>query len=229
MGHITLDQLHTYYIWLDPASGKRNTTIRSVRSRSALVVAGTDQIGRIWAVDAKAGRWSTNEIVANLLVLCQKWKPLLVGYEAMGQQTLLEDPINDGGKMLGIQVPLTPFTVSTKVDKNWRIRSAIQPLIGSGRLLINRALTELVNEITSFPMSSVNDLVDALASVCMVIPAPTTVNDNYDEVRELAHYLRESGAPPSEIEARVAEMGGYQQFDQTVPAWQRELIRRRPE
>lgn len=228
MGHINLNDITDYYMWLDPASGKRNTTIRAVRSRSALVVAGVDSLSRIWAVDARAGRWSTNEIVSNLLILCRKWKPLLVGYEAMGQQTLLEDPINDGAREAGIVVPLAPFTVSTKVDKNWRIRTSLQPLIGTGKLLVNRKLTELVHELTSFPMSSVNDLVDALASVCAVIPAPTSVNENYDEVKELAHYLRETGAPPSEIEARVAELGGYQQYEERIPGWQRELIRRRP-
>ena len=54
MGTMTLSDIGEFYMWLDPASGKRNTTIRSVRSRSAMVVAGMDKLSRIWAVDARA-------------------------------------------------------------------------------------------------------------------------------------------------------------------------------
>ena len=114
-------------------------------------------------------------------------------------------------------MPLAAFTVSTKVDKIWRIRTTLQPLLGSGRLLISRRLDELKNEITSFPMSTQNDLVDALASVCAIIPAPTTVNQNYDEVKELAKYLRDTGVSPAVIEQRVNELGGYEQFSSTMP------------
>jgi predicted phage terminase large subunit-like protein len=179
---------------------------------------------KIWLLDAWADRIGTTGIVKAFIDMCEKWQPIVAAYEDMAQQSLLADPIMAEAENRGIIVPLTPVTVSTKVDKNWRIRTLLQPVIGAGRLMINEGLTDVVNEITNFPMAAVRDLVDALASAVGLVPPPAAQVQNRDAVQDMASYLRQSGATPSHIEAAVREAGGYQEDDH-VPQWQTKMLK----
>lgn len=223
MATVSLDVIQPRYLWIDPASGKQGTRVRSTRARSAIVVVGTTPDTRIWVLDAWADRVGTSRIVTAFCDMVEKWNPVTAAYEDMAQQTLLADPINEEAQRRDIVVPLSPITVSTRVDKAWRIRTILQPIMNSGRLMLNAGLLSLKNEITSFPMSSVRDLVDALAGACSLVPPPAARGQTQDEVREMAAYLRASGASPAHIDAAVREAGGYIGQDPR-PQWQRDLM-----
>ena len=122
-------------------------------------------------------------------------------------------------------LPLVAVTPTTKAEKNFRIRSILQRVIGSGRLIIREDLLELVDEITSFPMSTNKDLIDALASCVDLVPRQEAEQDKYDEAQELAHYLREEGVAFREIEQRVAEI--HEEDGYGDDKWWNKLHRRR--
>lgn len=222
MAVLNLADVQPRYLWLDPGSGKQGSRVRSTRARSAIVVVGGTADTRVWALDAWAGRIGTTGIVTAFCDMVEKWNPIVAAYEDMAQQSLLADPINEEADRRNIIVPLSPVTVTTRVDKLWRIRTILQPLIASGRLMIDASLVSLVNEITNFPVSTVRDLVDALAGACSLVPPPAAKQASNDEVNELAAYLRASGASPAHIEAAVAEARG-ESNDQTIPKWVRDL------
>lgn len=201
---LTVDKIQPRYLFLDPASGKGKEKIKSVRARSAVVVIGLDPLHRIWVLDAWADRAGTNTIVDRFVSMSVEWGPIICGFEDVGQQSLLVDPILEKCNQLDIELPLTPVTVSTKVEKKWRIRTILQPPIGAGRLIIREDLVELKNEITSFPMNARMDLVDALATAISLTPPVVSLSSDYDEKRELARFLRESGVGAQEIEAQVS-------------------------
>ena len=209
MQQINIDDIQPRYLWLDPASGKNREAIKSVRARSAIVVVGTDVLSRIFVLDAWSGRVGTNEIRKQFVDMCESWGPTVAAFEDMGQQNLLFDPILDEALHRGITIPLAAIKPTTRVDKRFRIRATIQPMYGSGRLIINDSLTELINEVTSFPMSSTMDLVDALASAIGMVPPVMAEQSQQNEKKELARYLREAGVSPHEIERRMEELGGY--------------------
>lgn len=168
------------------------------------MVIGLDIYQRVWVLDAWADRAGTNTIVDNFVRMAVQWGPIICGFEDVGQQSLLVDPIMDKARALDVELPLTPVTVNTKVEKKWRIRALLQPVIGAGRLIIREDLVELKNEITSFPMNARMDMVDALATCVSLTPPVVSLSNNYDENRELARYLRETGVPMHEIEAQVS-------------------------
>lgn len=210
-------------MWLDPASGKLNNRLKGVRARSAIIVLGTDPQGRIYALDAWADRVGTNGIVTAFVDRAVKWGPMIAAYEDQGQQSLLEEPLMTEAAKRSVVLPLTPVAVSTKVEKNWRIRTILQPILGAGRLILDDSLLELRNEITSFPMSHLKDLVDALASCCALVPPPRAQNAAADEDRELLRYLRESGVPMSEIERHM----GDDPYSGGSSNWQHKLMHQR--
>lgn len=206
---VKIDDIQPRYLWLDPASGKKREVIKNVRARSAIVVVGVDSLNRIFVLDAWADRVGTNEIRKRFVDMAEYWGPTICAFEDMGQQSLLFDPLMDEATARGLSLPLASITPTTKVDKRFRIRATIQPVYGAGRLIINDSLIELINEVTSFPMSSTMDLVDALASAIALVPPMTTEQKVSDDAAELARYLRESGASMHEIEQRMAEIGAY--------------------
>lgn len=223
MAALDINEVNPRYLWLDPASGKTgNRQIRGLRARSAIVVVGSTSDSKIWVLETWADRVGTNTIVDKFIDICSRWRPIVAAYEDMAQQSLLADPIQSKAEEIGMYVPLSPITVNTKVDKNWRIRNTLQPVIGAGRLMIGGHLDDLRNELMNFPMSAVRDLVDALAGAVSLVPPPAASQQNHDEAREVASYLRNAGASPQVIESTVAELGGYMTPDHR-PAWQRKM------
>ena len=197
---VELSKIHPRWLYLDPASGKNKERLKNVRARSAMVVVGTDPLQRVFVLDAWAGRVGTNVIVDTFVSMAIKWGVVVAGFEDAGQQNLLMDPLLDAADKRGVKLPLTPVTVNTRVDKKWRIRTILQPVIGAGRLIILEDLIELINEVTSFPMNAKMDLVDAMATAVSLTPPVTTKGVGRDEQKELAKYLRDSGMSPMEIE-----------------------------
>lgn len=226
LGQIGLEKVQPRYLMLDPASGKADQKIKSVRARSAIVVIGLDPLQRILVLDTWAARAGTNEIVDNFVQMAIKWGPMICAWEDAGQQSLLADPILGRARELGVELPVTPVAVSTKVDKRWRIRALLQPPIGAGRLIIREDLVELRNELTSFPMNVRMDLVDALATAVSLTPPVMAVGSGYDEKRELARYLRESGRGAQEIEELIS-VDEYSGRGDRAEKWWRQLTFKR--
>lgn len=217
-----LETINPRYMWLDPASGKVDARLRSVRARSAIVVIGTTLDEKVWVLDAWGKRSGTQEMVQTFVQMCIKWSPVVASYEDMGQQSLLWDPILQEADRRNVSIPLSGNKVKTSVEKNWRIRSILQPLIGHGRLMIANHLLELKTEITQFPMSNLKDMIDALAGACSLVPPPKSKSRVDGESRALARWLRESGLPVTDIEAEVGQFGSHDGADY-MPSWQREL------
>jgi len=199
MTSIHISSINQSYMWLDPASGKRDNKVKATRARSAIVVLGTDPVGRVFVLDTWADRVGTSAIVDAFLTLYERWRPGVAAYEDMGQQALLEDPLREEADKRELPVPLVPVKVTTRVDKNWRIRTMIQPLLAKGMLFLDESFTELYNELKYFPMSQTVDLVDALACCCSLLPPAPSIAQHRQSRKDLEDYLRESGVSNYEM------------------------------
>ncbi len=185
---------------MDPASGKKSVHKR-VRSRAALVVCAMDNIGRVFVLDCWTGRGGAQQLSEVFVQKTGLWSPRIAAFEDAGQQMLLMDPIMAEAKKQGILVPLQPVPPLSGVDKKWRIRATLQPVVAPGRLFIQEEHIELRSELTSFPLGASQDILDALASCIMLMPPPRAQETIDNEREDLLYYLRESGAPMHIIEA----------------------------
>ena len=201
---LQLDGLTERYAFCDPASGKKRLELKRTRARSAIVVIAPDVAGRIFVLHAWADRCSTNALTERIFEVNEQFRPKLFGVEANGLQSLYGDTVGMEAKRRAQRLPLTPIYQPTNIDKDFRIRAAIQPVIGYGRLFLQSHQHELRQEIVSFPSGLTKDLIDALASAIIMVPPRRTKQDQNDELDARLAYLRDTNAPMHYIEAVAA-------------------------
>lgn len=207
MTSFPLDRIRPLYGFLDPSGPKRNVEgLRHVASRSAIVVGGADDLGRVFAIHAWAARCPTDELMERMVETCDRFRLKLLGCEENALAGLFADAVRRDAKLRQRVLPLVGVSQPSNVEKDYRIRTTLQPIIGNGRLFLlgnDPGMIELRNEIATFPMNLRKDLIDALASLCRLMPLKTARQSRNEEQEAYLRYLRESGAAPQVIEAEA--------------------------
>lgn len=200
---IRFEDLPERYAFLDPNSGKgakrEAKALKRIRARAALVAAAVDHLGRKFFFYGWAHRATTGEMVEQLFKVNEQFRPTKLGVEADGLQSLFGDMIQREAKLRGIDLPLVPVEHAKNVDKDFRIRTALQGELKDGLLFFADHLSDLPQEIAAFPNSPLKDLADAAASLVKMVP-PRSLRREVDHERdERLRYLRATGADPDYI------------------------------
>lgn len=192
----------------DPASGRRakSKSEASRLARQAIIVIGSDLYLRVFVLFAWAGRLATSAYITKLITVYDQFRPRVFGIEANAMQSLFADCVRDAAREKLKRANFLPVQQSTKVDKDWRIVTTIEPLMADGRLFILDSQTELISEIQGHPTARHKDLADCLASAVSLIPRRPAQARESEEATALAAYLRRTGCPPWRIEQRVAAL-----------------------
>lgn len=199
--------LKSLEIWgfCDPASGKQRQALRKVRARQALVFIGVDYLLRIFVLYAWGGRLVASKFRDHIIEQYERWQPRRLGIEDNGLQSLFGDLVLDQARQtLKGNIRIVGVPTSTKVEKDFKIRTALEPLLAAGRLFIPPTAYELLAEIQGFPTWHLKDLVDCLAMAVMLIPRRPQAQQQTTEKAALLRYLRDSGAPAGMIDSYAA-------------------------
>lgn len=212
MATIPRTDLSPAYAFLDPHGG--GSDLKRIGSRSAMIIACTDPIGRVFVLHAWAGRVATPVIMARMEQAIERYAVKSFGVETDGLAGLWADAMRVNAALRMKRLPLVSVKQPKTQDKIFRIRTILQPVISRGMLFLDLkdpGQIELKNELVGFPMSVRLDMVDALASVIRHI-IPPIVTHQETELRQDAtlKYLRDSGASSQAIEQYVKDrrMGG---------------------
>lgn len=184
--------------YIDPAGGR--TTVRKTSSRSADVIIGQDDIGRVFVLHAWAGRIPTTAHTDRIFKLVEDFHPRLLGIDASAQQSLYSDSLTREAKMRAARLPLLPMKMPTTMNKTERVRSVLQPVIVYGRLLVQPTQRDLLIELEAFPGGATVDLVDALASAISILRKVSSANARRSERDAHVEFLKASGAPQTYID-----------------------------
>ena len=201
MGLCSLDSIRPLYGFVDPHGGENRQSsarLKKIASQAAIVVGGRDD-RNIYVVDAWADRCSTDTLVEKMFEMCEKWKLKSLGGEDNGMAGLFHDAVHREAKWRNKPLPIVRVTQPTNIHKDYRIRTALQPPIGHGRLILRSGLDQLVDQITAFPLSPHKDLVDALASLVRFIPSRPQRIERNRELNDKLRYLRNNGVAPDII------------------------------
>lgn len=205
---IKLADLPERFFFADLAAGKKTQgELKRVRARQAIVGAAPFYYANrrfVFIVYAWAGRLSTQDFKEKLIEVHDKWRPTRFGLEANAMQSLFADTIIDAVKEKKQRVRFVSVNQPTKLDKDFRIRSALQEPFANHEIFLLRNQTELQTEIVGFPTASTKDIIDALASIFYhLLPKRSVTRQDIDERDGLAEYLRAKGCPPAEIARRL--------------------------
>lgn len=197
------------YAFLDPAGRKKAQDVKKVRARSAIVIIGADPLRRILVLDTWARKASAITTMEEVFKLNEKWHPKVFGCEANAMQELYAEMLQLEASRRKVSLPLVPVPQPTNIQKEFRIRTTLNPVVGYGRLFLHESQLDLHREIVSFPMLALMDLVDALASAVALVPPKSPPAANRSEREAIAAHLRDQGVAPHLIAARM------QEFDRT--------------
>lgn len=200
---LALDQMRIY-AFCDPASGRGKN--KRIQARQALVVCADDYLSRKFVLKAWAGKIQTTGLRDKLLSEYGKWNPALFGIEANAMQILFGDLIIDEARRRFGVSRFVPVYQPTKVEKDFRIRTVLEPLLTTGRLFVPANMDDLRVELRGFPTGQYKDILDALASCINLMPPMVTKSEKTGELERLAQYLRSTGCHPRIIEQRIKQV-----------------------
>jgi hypothetical protein len=192
------------YCFCDPAAKPRpGITLKRVRARTAIIAIGTCSLQRIFVLEAWAEKCHPTRRAEKIFEVNECLHPRVFGYEANAMQEDACDLLGLEASRRGIALPLREVWQPTKVDKEWRIRQIVQPVVAEGRLFVQEHHVELLSELTTFPSGRTRDLVDALASAISLVPRRTIAQQTDSERVALAAWLRQRGVPADYLRQRL--------------------------
>jgi predicted phage terminase large subunit-like protein len=144
-------------VTVDPAISQRRGA-----DRSAIVVVGTDEMGRWYVLEAWADRVQPKALVDRLFDVAARWRPQVIGLEAVAYQQALRYWVQEEMLRRRHWLPIRELRPDYGQTKEMRIR-ALQPLYEAGQILHREGLVDLEMELVRFPRGQHDDLIDALA------------------------------------------------------------------
>lgn len=193
------------YAFADLAAGKE-AKAKHRTARQVITVGARDWLDRWFFIYIWAGRETANDFKKKILDVQEMYKPRIFGLEANGMQVLFGSLIREEAKLrCSGRVKMIPFYQPTNVDKDYRIRTGLQPLIEQGRLFILPELTDAWIELRVFPTAATKDIVDAMETTIRLAPKRPIGKRNDAEKEQYARYLRGTKMPAHMIERKLAE------------------------
>lgn len=144
-------------ILCDPNSGQQTAP-----DEAAIVVTGTSPSNQVFTLDAWSGRPTVSGFVNMIVDKTARWRPRAIGIEQAGQQATLQ-LFEEKRDKVSFYLPMPEPLKHKNTEKEYRIRSRIEPLLRSGRLYLLPTQQQLRDQIADFPESLLFDQVDALA------------------------------------------------------------------
>jgi len=199
-------------VFADPASPKKTSqnaaALKKVKARMAAVAVGLTPLGHIVVLDAWAEKATTIDFIDKLYEMWQRFSPSRIGIEEAAQQGLFIEAFDYIARTVKHQrLPIVGIPVPSNQEKEYRIRTCLQPIISEGRLVISSKHVELLSEIRTFPRGALKDLIDSLAYAVKMLPTfRGQRTPQKSETEQYIAHLRNSGANIDVINAAMRQL-----------------------
>jgi len=193
------------YSFADLAAGKE-ARAKKRTARQVIAVGCRDWLDRWFFIYIWAGRETATQFKGMILDVQERYRPRIFGLEANGMQVLYGALVREEARLRGGgRVKIVPVYQPTNVDKDFRIRSGLEPLIAQGRLFILPELVDAWVELRGFPTAQTKDIVDAMETCIRLAPKRPISKQRDSEREQYAAYLRSSRLSPHLIEQKLQE------------------------
>ena len=193
------------YGFCDLAAGKEARAKRRT-ARQVIAIGARDWLDRWFFIHIWAGRETATDFKKRIVDVQEQYRPRIFGVEANGMQVLYGSLVREEARLrCGSRVKMIPVYQPTNVDKDFRIRTGLEPLIAQGRLFLLPELTDAWIELRGFPTAATKDIVDAMETCIRLAPKRPIKTQNSAEREQYAAYLRSSRIPAHLIETKLME------------------------
>ena len=188
----------------DPAGSK--TRVKKVRARSAIVILGQDHLTRVFVLHVWAKRCTTDEMTEEIFRCYEEWQPRRFAVEANAMQLLYAHSLSREAKLRMQRLPIEPYYQPTGIEKPYRNRLILQPIVDNHRLCMLDSQTEARAELQVHPMGQTFDIIDCLAGAASLLPQRPQKSRVSAEAMRLAQQLRREGVAPWIIERKLKSL-----------------------
>lgn len=203
MPTIEIESLERYG-YADPAAGKDARNKRR-RARQSIVIGARDWLDRWFWVYLWAGHLTASQFRDKIIDINERFNPRRFGIEANGMQILFGNLVREAAKERESSMTMIPVYQPTNIEKNFRIRTGLEPVINGGRFFVQETQVEAIAEIQGFPTAATKDLVDAMETCIRTAPRRPVNTTQDTEAEQYAAYLRNSGMPAHLIKGEMAK------------------------
>jgi predicted phage terminase large subunit-like protein len=162
---------------------------------TALVVCGMDKDRNIYVVDRARMKALPTEVISRIFQMVEKWSLNRIGIEKYAMQLMLKYEIQAEQRRRGKFFTIEEMSKPKDKVKKENFIYRLEPFFEQGLIRIRHDMTDLVDEILSFPNGKHDDLIDALAYQLDYL-VPAAQNYKASVLREgtmgwwAAHYLK---------------------------------------
>ncbi len=157
---------------------------------SAIVVVGVDERMNWWVDSMQSGKWTVQELIARLFTTYLEYQPVTMSLEVISQSKALLNEVHEEEIRRNVFLPMKEITSRFGIPKEVRIRASLQPRFERGKVFIRRDMAELEDQLTRYPRSKRDDLLDCLADCSEIaftpsgemedVHAPATIQERID-------------------------------------------------
>jgi phage terminase large subunit-like protein len=156
---------------VDPNGGSKTAP-----DEAALVVTGQAPDEDVFALKAKSSRWTPDEFIDEIFEAAVRWRPRVVVIEKAGQQNTrfyFEKKMRKEGLYFHVE-----DGKHGNVNKEDRIRTALEPILASRQLFVLASQTTLIHQIKNYPDVKNDDQIDALSYAPKYWRKPQSTEEN---------------------------------------------------
>lgn len=142
---------------------------------AAVAVVGVSPDNEVFVLAMWSGRVSPSAFVDKIYSMAKRWRPRVLGIEKAGQQST-QHYFEIKAEEEDFRIRVEPLLHKSQ-EKEYRIRTALEPIIRSGQLYLLPSQQVLREQIVSFPDNILIDELDALAYFVQLARRPMRQED----------------------------------------------------
>jgi len=199
--YTSLPETKRTFAFIDPAISQKKSS-----DFTAIVVVDIDVDNNWYVKFARRYKLNPTEVVELCFVLYEKFKPFCIGIESTAFQQALLHMVDQACKAKSINLPIKGINHGSDESKIQRILGLV-PKFEWGNMFLAQGLNDLEDELSKFPRSKYDDLIDALASIIKIASKPQKeIKDERPNPSDAGNYERW-------YRAQISKQGGQTQED----------------
>jgi len=159
----------TKFVGCDPAVSMSKTA-----DFSAIVSVGVDLENTVWVIGTQNGRFSTQEVIERLFSTNKDVRPAGMSVEVIGQAQMLLSQIHEQENQRNEYLPIEEIKTRAGEAKEARLRSILQTRFERGKIMVRNDMIDLLAQLSTYPSSKHDDLLDALSDAIAISYKPDT-------------------------------------------------------